>query len=194
MKRCKNLVVSLVLALTLVLSLSVPVFAADYAEVTVTATPSYIAITNSPSTWTVNGITGSGVMTTNTTYWSNPLGDTTTPTVGGAVDGECRFTVTNTSSVATDLTVNFPNHTGGDASTNSNDGTAGASSFGAKTYFSGQASGAWVISKNSGSDVGKDALAASTDIKWGLQYISQTGAWTSGTAMSSTVVITATAD
>lgn len=190
----KRLILSTILALVLALSISLPVLAATSANVTVTATPEYIAITNAPTTWTINGISGSGVIQTSTTYYSNPLGDTTSPTVTGVVDGECRFTITNTSSVAIDLTVLFPHHTGGDASTNGDTGAAGTTTFGAKSYFTGQLEAGWVIAKNSGSTVGKNALAATTNIKWGLIYASQTNAWTSGSAMSSTVNIAATAD
>lgn len=186
--------VALALVLVLVMIPAGQVFAATSQDVSVTATPQYIAIANAPSTWTINSLTGSSVILVDTMYWSNPLGDTTTPTVGGAVDGECRFTITNTSTVAIDLTVLFPHHAGGDASTNSDTGANAAGSFGAKSYFTGQASGAWVIAKNSGSGVGKDALAASTNIKWGLQYESQSDAWGSGTNMTSTVNIAATAD
>jgi hypothetical protein len=170
---------------------AVPLQAATSQNVTVTATPAFIAISNDPATWTVNGITGSGVINPSTTYWANPLGDTTSPTVGGAVNGECRFTLTNTSSVAIDLTVNFPNHTGGDASTNSNNDTPGATAFGARSYFVGKAQANWVIAQSTGSAEAYDNLAATTNIKWGMKYQSQTGAWTSGTNMTSTVVISA---
>ena len=189
----KRLLISVVLSLVMVFGISVPVFAATSQDVTVTATPAFISIANAPSTWTINGITGSGVIAEDTIYYSNPLGDTTTPSTT-VVDGECRFTITNTSTVAIDLTVNFPNHTGGDASTNSNTGANGASSFGAYSYFSGVAFASKVIAQASGSAVAYDALAASTDIKWGLEYESQSGTWTSGSAMSSTVNIAATAD
>lgn len=190
----RKLFISLVLALMLLASFAVPALAATSDTVDVTATPEFIAITNAPGTWTINGLTGTSVILVDTMYWSNPLGDTTTPTVGAATDSECRFQITNTSSVAIDLTVNFPNHTGGDASANSNGGANGTTTFGAKTYFSGQASGAWIVLQASGSAVGYDALAATTNIKWGIQYESQTNAWTSGTSMLSTVTITATAD
>jgi hypothetical protein len=169
-------------------------FALTSQDVNVTATPAFISISNAPGTWTINGITGSGVIAPNTTYYSNPLGDTVSPTVGGVVDGECRFTITNTSTVAIDLTVTFPDHANGDASTNSNLGTNDTTKFGAKSYFTGQLSGAWVIAKNGTpvSGFGYTNLAATTNIKWGLMYISQSNAWTSGTAMTSTVNITAT--
>lgn len=194
MKKWKVKLLPIVLALLLAMVPAGSVYAAVDQDVSVTATPEYIAIANAPGTWTVNGIVGSGVIAVDTMYWSNPLGETTTPTVGGATDGECQFTITNTSTVAIDLTVVFPHHAGGDASTNSDTGANAAASFGAKSYFSGQASGAWVIAKNAASDVGYDALTALTDIKWGLQYESQSNAWTSGTNMTSTVNIAATAD
>ncbi len=190
----KRILVGIVLVLVLVLVSALPVFADTSANVTVTATPSFIGISNAPGTWDINGIVGSGKIAPSTTYWSNPLGDTTSPTVGGAVDGECRFTLTNTSTVAIDLTITFPNHAGGDASTNSNTDTPGANAFGARSYFTGQATAAWALAKAAAPVVGYDALAATTNIKWGLKYQSQTGAWTSGTAMTSTVNIAATAD
>jgi len=188
----RRLVISFILAVALLIVPVSGVLAATTAEVTVTAVPSYICIANAPIDWTINGITGSGVIEPSTTYYSNPLGDTTSPTTTGAVDGECRFTITNTSTVATKYTVIFADPVAGD-STNGNTGTAGPTTFGAKTYFTGQASAAWVVAKNAGSDIAYPSLAASTDIKWGLIYASQTDAWASGTSMVSTVTITATA-
>lgn len=185
----------ILLAFALFMGLSIPALADTSQDVTVTATPSFIAIANAPGAWTINDVadaTGK-VIALDTLYYSNPLGDTTIPTVGGAVDGECRFTITNTSTVITDLTVLFPDHTGGDASANSETGENGAATFGAKSYFSGQLQAAWVIAKDTGSAAGLEDLAATTNIKWGLIYESQSGAWTSPDAMSSTVTITATA-
>lgn len=169
------------------------VSAADNQDITVTATPEFIGIANAPGTWDINGITGSGYIVVDTVYWSNPLGDTTTPTAT-VVDGECRFTITNTSTVDIDLTVNFPDHTGGDASANSDLGTNSATEFGAYSYFSGELLSSKVIAKSTGSDVALDALTALTNVKWGIEYESQTNAWTTGTAMTSTVNIAATAD
>jgi len=196
----RKTLIAILMTLALAVVPAAGVFAATSQDVEITATPAYISITNAPGTWTINGILGSGVIETDTLYYSNPGGDTTSPTVTGATDGECRFLITNASTVAIDLTVVFPDHIGGDASTNSNTGSNGATSFGARTYFSGQASGAWVIAKNAGSAVGYDGLGATTDIRWGLIYESQTNAWTSGTAMTNTVAglnpvtITATLD
>jgi hypothetical protein len=87
--------------------------------------------------------------------------------------------------------VDFPDHTGGDASTNSDLGTNGATSFGAYSYFEGVAFSSKVIAKSTGSDEAYDNLASSGEISWGIQYESQSNAWTSGTNMTSTVVISA---
>ena len=192
----KRLLIALVLAMVLVVAFTVPAFAATSQNVTVTATPAFIAIANAPGTWVPNDIVGDGVtpkgtIGPDTVYHSNPLGDETAPS-DPVVDGECRFTITNTSSVAIDLTVNFPDHTGGDASTNSDLGTNDTTKFGAYSYCSGMTySTGKVIAKVTGSDAMKENLAATTDILWGLTYESQSDAWTSGVAMASTVVITA---
>lgn len=171
--------------------------AATSQDVTVTATPGFIAIANSPTAWVINDVDDAGGKTiaVSTTYYANPGGDTTAPS-STVVDGECRFTVTNTSSVITNIVVNFPDHTGGDASTNSDLGTNDTTKFGAYAYTSygslNYSSTGKVIAKTTGSDNLISSLTASTNFLWGLAYESQSNDWTSGTAMSSTVVITAT--
>lgn len=189
----RKLIVSLVLALVLILLPASGVLAATSAAVTVTATPGFIGIANSPGTWTINGIIGSGVILKGTAYYANPLGDTTSPSAT-VVDGECQFTITNTSTIATDLAVNFADFTGGDAMTNSGDGTNTANTFGAWSYVSGMTYSGKVVAQATGSAVLKDALAATTDIKWGVEVLIKADDFTSATAMSSTITITATAD
>jgi len=192
----KKLLVTMLLALALIVVPVTPVLALTAQDVTVTATPSFIAISNAPGTWTVNDIVGvvtKGVMVVDTVYYSNPLGDCTSPS-DPVVDGECRFTITNTSTVITDLTVNFPDHAGGDASTNSDLGTNDTTKFGAYVYCTGMTySTGKVICKKAASAPMKEDLAATTNILWGITYESQSDAWTSGTPMTSTVTITATA-
>ena len=174
----KRLVVSLVLALALAVVPATAAIAATSDTVTVTAVPSYVGISNAPNTWTINGITGSGVIATSTTYYSNPLGDTTAPAATVA-DADCRFTVTNSSTIPITLTVNFGNFSGGNAMTNSDLGTAGATTFGAYAWASGvtYATGK-VIAKTAASSAMKTSLAALTNIKWGLTISTSTDAWT----------------
>lgn len=194
--RTGRLILGLLLVLVLALGMSAPALAATSANVTVTATPAFIGVTNDPATWAVNDLVGvgnKGFIAPDTVYYSNPLGDCSIPS-DPVVDGECRFTLTNTSTITTDLTVNFPDHAGGDASTNSNLGTNDTTKFGAYSYCTGMTySTGKVIAQSAASDPMKEDLAATTNIKWGLTYESQSDAWTSGDAMSSTVVITASA-
>lgn len=166
-------------------------FAATSQNVTITGTPTFIAITNSPGDWTINGITGDSRMDIDTLYYSNPGGDTVAPSAT-VVDGECRFTVTNASSnVALDLTVNIPDFTGGDATANSNTGSNGAATFGAYSWYSGMTYSGKVVAKSTGSSALYSDWSGST-LKWGMEIETQSGAWTTGTAMSSTATITAT--
>ena len=70
-----------------VVGIAAPAMAATTAVVTVTGTPAYIAITISPTTYTINSYTGGNSgMNINTTYYSNPLGGTTSPSAT-VVDG-----------------------------------------------------------------------------------------------------------
>jgi len=196
MKRIIRVLTIGLLVLVLSLTITIPAFAATSQNVSVTATPAFIGIANAPGDWDINDLVGVGVkgfIAPDTVYHSNPLGDCTVPS-DDVVDGECRFTITNTSTIITDLTVNFPNHAGGDASTNSDLGTNDTTKFGAYSYCTGMTySTGKVIAKTAASDPMKEDLAATTNIKWGLTYESQSDAWTVGTAMTSTVVITATA-
>jgi hypothetical protein len=189
-------IIAVIMVLGSILAMTIPVAAATTAIVTVTNTTQYLAITVSPITYNFNatGAAHPGVLI-NTTYYSNPgANQITSPTVGGALSTECAFTITNTSSVATDLTVTASNMSGGsDNSTNANSATAGATSYGCQTYFTGQASGSWVVCKSAGSSVGDSNLAAVTDINMGLIVAEQTNAWTGSTAATFTVTITTAA-
>lgn len=197
MRKGKRLILSAALALMLLFSFSVPVFAAVNATVTVTATPSYIAISIAQDTWTVNGIDGTGKIAIATTYYSNAdgaSGDVTAPSATVLI-AECYFVIVNTSSVETDLTTNMVHFTGGDIMQNSDLGytSAGAGEFGASTYVKGLAwPGGSVICKNSGSDAMVSDLAATTDIEFGIALKTQSDAWTSGDAQTSTITVTAT--
>lgn len=191
----KRLAVCLMfLAVMLALIPAGTALAATSQNVTVNATPSYISITNAPDYWVLNGITGNSRISINTVYYSNPLGDTTTPSAT-VVDGECQFTITNASTVAIDLTVTCSDFSGGDADmTNSDDGSNGATSYGAYCWNSGMTYASKVIMKTTGSSVMKDALAALTNIKWGAEIETQTDAWGGGSLSQATMIITATAD
>jgi hypothetical protein len=156
-----------------------------------------VGIANAPSTWIVNGLKdppadriGDGKIRRNVTYYSNPLGDNVTPSAT-VVDSECRFSLTNTSNIHTDVSVNFPDFTSGDAMTNSNLGSNGANTFGAYAWYSGMTYSGKVVAKDTGSDILVSDLGETTNIKWGLEVKTQTLAWTTVTPMTSEVVISA---
>jgi len=183
----RKLIVAL-LVLALILIPSTQVMAATSENITLDYTPAYLSVSTTPTTWTLNGITGSSVITINTTYYANPLGDTTVPSAT-VVDGECRFTTTNTSTIAIDATLNIPNSTGGsDPMINSDDGSNGAGTFGAYVWYSGMTYASKIIAKASGSSPFLTSQTALTDYKWGIEVKTQTDAWAGGTQSSSTMV------
>jgi hypothetical protein len=188
-------ILGILLVIVSVLSFSIPVSAATTAPVTVTQQFAFIGISNSASAYTLNSDnSGTGLVAPSTTYWSNPLGSTTSPTAT-VVDGECEWTLTNSSNIDIDLTANMADFSGsGVNSTNSNAGTAGATSFGASTYISGALLSAKVVLKTSGSDPMLASVApATTSIKWGIEFLTQTNAAGNGNASTSVLLITATA-
>lgn len=184
----KRTLYAIVISLALIILIGQSVLAATAQTVVVTAEPNYISFANSPGTWTANGITGSGVIDVNTTYYSNPLGDTTPPSATVA-DGECRFTVTNSSTVNIDYFVNCSDFSGGDADmTNSNTGSNDATSYGGYSWYSGMTYSSKVVMKSSSSD----ALAtgqSGASFKWGAEIKTQTDAWAGGSASTADMVI-----
>ena len=191
MKR-NRLIIGVILAAALAIVPASGAFAATSDTVLVTATPSFIGITVAPDTYEIGGA-GVKILKA-TTYYANPLGATTPPSATVA-DGECDFTITNTSSVITNITVNFPDFASGDAMTNSDLGylANGANAFGVSGYVSGLAwPGGAVILKKAASTALISALGATTNKKFGWALLTKSADWTGGTAMTSTVVITAT--
>jgi len=193
----RRILVAILLALALVVVPVMPAFAATFDDITVTATPSYISIDIAQNTWTINGIDGSGKLAIATTYYSNATGASgdVTPPSATVVDGECYFTMTNTSTVTTNITLNMPHFVSGDAMQNTDTGytTNGANAFGASTYISGSAwPGGAVIAKNAASAAMKTGLTAGTSLLFGIAIKTQSGAWASGTSMTSAVLVTAT--
>lgn len=182
--------VPIVLLLVGMLSLTIPTIA-QATDVTVTATPSYISFSSAPTTWTLNDITGSGLIDEDTVYYANPLGDTTAPSAT-VVDGECQFTWTNDSSVNIDITVNCGSFTGGDADmTNSGTGSNSATAYGAYSWYSGMTYSSKVIVKSSGSDTLYTTTSPGEDKKWGAEIETRTDTWTGSSSSTATMTISA---
>ena len=188
-------IVSMLTVVGLVGVMASPTLAATTAVVTVTGTPAYISISIAPTTYTINSDTGGNSgMNISTTYYSNPLGGTTSPSAT-VVDGECDFTITNTCSVAADYTGNMSDGSGGsNAMTNVNGATPGAASYAAYAYYSGETFTSKVLLKSSGSTLGnfKSNVTAAASLKVGFQFATQTAAWSGGTGSTYTLTITAT--
>jgi len=189
----KRIGISVILALMALFTIVAPALAGTSTDVTVTATPSYVSFSSLPATWTINGITGSGVIAINTMYYANPLGDTTAPSAT-VVDAECQFTWTNDSSVNIVITVNCGAFTGGSGDmTNGNTGTNGATTYGAYSWYSGMTYSGKVIMKSSGSSTLYTTVTPGADKKWGVEIKTRTDAWIGGTPSTATMTISAVA-
>lgn len=187
------LLVTLTMAVVMALGIAAPTLAATTATITVTNTPQFISATIDNTTWTINGLTGNSHVLPSTTYYSNPLGDTVSPSTT-VLDTECRFTWTNSSNVATDITFNWSDMSGGsDNSTNVNGATAGATTFSAYSYVSGVAIASKVLCKSSASGIAIANLGATTNKKFGFIISEQTNAWSGATGATSTITGTAVA-
>ena len=191
----RKAILSIVLALVLLFAFAVPIFADTSDTVSVTATPAFISISVSPDTYDIGG--SGATIEPNTTYYACGLaGNESTPPGATVNDEDCEFTITNTSTVDIEITVNFPHFTGGDAMQNSGGGytSNGASDFGVSGYASGASwPGGAVTFANSGSGVFLDAFSDASK-KFGWALLTQTDAWSSGTAMTSTVTVSAAID
>ena len=189
----KKVLISVLAASVLVVVGVMPALAGTSTDVSVTALPSWVSFSSLPTTWTLNGITGSGAIAVNTIYYANPLGDTTAPSAT-VVDGECQFTWTNDSSVNINVYVNCGAFTGGSATmTNSDAGTNGATTYGAYSWYSGMTYSGKVIVKASASSVLYTTVTPGADKKWGAEIKTRTDAWTGGGASTATMVISAVA-
>jgi hypothetical protein len=192
----KKILIGLMVAVLLTMGLVSPMLAADLTQnVTVTATPSYINIANTPGTWTLNGVKGDGFILTDTIYYAIGASGTSDVTGPGATvaDADCRFSLTDTSSVNITLAVAVGNFTGGSANMgNSGDGSNGATTYGAYAYYSGMTYADKKVAKESGSTVMYTSTSpGGADIKWGTQIETQTDPWAGSSASTTTMTITA---
>jgi hypothetical protein len=182
---------SICLALITLLAVTLPVEAATSNNIVITGTPSYIGLATAQNTWTINGLTGNSKIKPSTTYYSNPIGDTTAPSA--TVDHtECYFTTVNSSNVIVTIKVNIPDFANGDAMANSDSGSAEATKFGAYVYLDEALLSAAIVAKKANSDDFVHEQAVGANIIWGVKLSTKTDAWGSPTAMTSTMVIAAT--
>lgn len=181
MYKAKNLILSLLLAIAFAVLPVGGAFAATTADVTITATPTYVAITNGTSSWAIGTIAGS-----TTVYWT---ADDLVP-AEPLVDGDMKSTITNTGSVSVDLTVHSHNFTGGVGWTLATG--AGEDTVVLAVGRTGDANVAAMrkLVDTTPQDLYTSGLASSGTLKW-CMYLT-TGTFTDGTEKTTTVTITAT--
>jgi hypothetical protein len=170
----RRLLLSLTTAIMAFGSLALPMAAATTQDVTVTATPSFIGISNSANSYNFGAVSPSS-------------------TPSSAVD---YFTVTNSSTVSINvaISVTAASWSGGAGWTHSDTATAGADTAG--LLANPDDVGGWgtgdVIIKNASPNNIKASLAASTNFDWGIKLVAPTS-FTDGVEKSITVRLTATA-
>lgn len=162
--------ISLLLVVLLLLSpvVGTPALAATTADIAVNATPAYVEITNSPSTY------GFGTVAVSTNY--------STDTV--------YFNITNTSSVNIDVAISTnATWAGGNTWTHSDAGTPGSTTA-AMSATPGTA--AWNIIVKNATPNDLYTNTAATPLSWGLRLAAPT-VFDDGVLKTNTVTLTATA-
>ena len=169
-----NIALVVVLALILPMVFPAVAVASNTTDVTVNATPAFISISVAPGTYAFGVIATSSVTSSaNTT-----------------------FTVTNGSTVSTNVTIAVVNATwiGGTAWTHSETATAGADTVGLNST---KANGDWgvdeVIVKNATPDQIATSQAATVNFKFGLRMFAPTS-FSDGVTKSNVVRLTAAMD
>jgi hypothetical protein len=184
-KKLTRIGIALASVVAIALGTVTPALAATTADVTVTATPTYIALTNSEATWAV------GTVAASTTYWwtaDSNAPDPTSPTEAA----DMKSTITNTGSVAEDIDIKVAAFTGGTGWTISTDDSPAEGEIAILAVVTGgdTASMTQVITTDSELT---GSLASSGTIKWSMKMITP-ASFTDGVEKSGTVTLTATQD
>lgn len=168
----KKLFFSLILAIALIMLPLIPILADTTADVSVTATPEYIAITDNVTDVDFGVVSAS----------STPYTDTS------------QIGITNTSTVQTDQTISVTTSTwaGGVTWTHSDTATAGADTAGLESNRGGSWDSGDVIVKNASPNYIYENCPATTDYDYGLQLIAPTS-FGDGVEKSITVRVSASA-
>lgn len=147
-----------------------PVLAATTADVTVTATPQYLAITASPGSYDFGAVTTSSNTTTSNTT---------------------QIGIFNTSSVTTNMTISVTGATwtGGTPWTHSDTASPGADTVGLWSNAGGTFGTGDVIVKNASPNKIKTNQAANTNFGYGLDLLAPTS-FSDGTQKTNTVRVT----
>jgi hypothetical protein len=170
-----------IISVLAVLIFSVPAMAATTADVTITATPTYIALTVSDggtNTWAI------GTVSESSTYWYSH--DNAAP-AEPVTDGEGILVITNTGSVSENINLHAHNFTGGGGWTVA--GAVGADTVKLGAGKTGDANKAAMLVLTTGDQEYLHELAAAAHTH-GVLYM-DTGTFGDGAAKSTTITYTA---
>ena len=163
---------------------AVPIFADTTQDVTITATPTYIALTNSEASWPV------GTVIASTAYWWTA--DTLAP-AEPFVDGDMKSTITNTGSVAEDIDIKVAAFTGGDGWTISTDDTPVEGEISIRAGVTGTANEAAMVQVITTDVELTGSLASLGTIMWCME-METPASFTDGVEKEGVVTLTATQD
>lgn len=175
----RQLVLGLFMALVLFITTTTGVFAATTADVTVTYTPEYVAITNSNANWYIGNVAAS------TTYWWT---NNATAPAEPFPTASMNSTIVNTGSVTTDVDIKATNPTGGVGHTLSTDGSAGEDEISLRAGINGTANDAAMIQVITTDTELADSIPASANVTWCVNLT--TGTFTDGTEKTTTITLT----
>lgn len=175
----KRILFTLLAILGLVLVQAIPAYATTTADVTITATPEYLAITNDTGNWTIGAIAEAFTVyfTADTLVPAEPL-----------ADGDMKGTLTNTGSVTSDINIKCANFTGGVGWTMSADETPAANEVNLRAGITGMATLAAMVQVTNADIELKDSIIAAGTIMWCM--ILETGTFTDGVGKSGVTTLT----
>jgi len=157
----KRLLSSSILALALMVVPISGALAEDFAEVTVTATPSYLALTNTEASWPV------GAVEVSSTYWWTTDGNAPDPEPFEAAD--MKSTIENTGTVAQNIGIKVAAFTGGGGWTISTDDTPIEPEISIRAGITGTANEAAMVQVITTNTELKGNLASAGTIKWCME-------------------------
>ena len=203
----RRLIVVVLAVLAMVIGMAVPAMALTTVDVTITAQPAYIVVTQAQTTWVLNGIDGDGAtpkffIIPNDTYYANPAGANGdgTPPSATVLNTECYFDlVTTGSTLPLDLTVNCSDFAGGGAAmTNSGNSTIGPTAYvgycwGEGATYATIGAGNRTLMLTAASGKMKSGLTETASWHWGADIATQANAWAVGGNSTAHMILTATA-
>lgn len=179
MKGMFKRIAPIIIAVVLVALNVVPLSAATTADVTVTATPEFLAITNSEASWAIGSVAESA-----TKWWTSDGNAPDAP----FTDGDMKSTITNAGSVASDVDIKVAAFIGGVGWTISTDDSPGVNEISIRAGITGTANEAAMVQVITTDTELVSNLAASGTKLWCME--AEFGTFTDGVEKTGTVTLT----